>query len=295
MQFIYRDEKIVIPSTESNEIQTSKNQINEICEIITTIQTNENESKENKEYEEIIEKGFESLTNLNLVLEDFKFIQEKLLMKLKMNLRTVSKVLLLNENDPIKQNELKQDMNVEIESNIPMLTSQQILQLNDWTGLECNEIVFDSNVHDWSRYNSELNERIFGKKQLCLIIEDIKGDKFGCFIKNEINREFEFIYDNNAFVFSLESNGRLDGMKKFPIKNPANAFELYTRNGRWLFSVGRGGSGEIDDINIMKSDCQDVYPGNGCSQHSYDYNNVKNALCGFSSFAVKQFLFVSFN
>ena len=41
----------------------------------------------------------------------------------------------------------------------------------------------------------------------------------------------------------------------------------------------------------MKQDRQHVAPGNGCVQQTYQYYGYSNALCGSSSFTVKQ-LFV---
>ena len=43
------------------------------------------------------------------------------------------------------------------------------------------------------------------------------------------------------------------------------------------------------DINLMKKDCQENKPGNGCIQTSYEYNGLTNALCGEMNFEVKRF------
>ena len=37
-------------------------------------------------------------------------------------------------------------------------------QLEEWTGLKCSDIVFDSNIDNWSYYTSEFDKRIIGKK-----------------------------------------------------------------------------------------------------------------------------------
>ena len=57
-----------------------------------------------------------------------------------------------------------------------------------------------------------------------------------------------------------------------------------------MISVGSdGGHGKNDDINIMKRDCQENEPGNGCVERSYEYNGIKNALCGSDTFDLKRF------
>ena len=61
-----------------------------------------------------------------------------------------------------------------------------------------------------------------------------------------------------------------------------------------MISVGTDGCNDgKDDITIMKKDCQRTKPGNGCSQQSYEYYGIRNALCGNDSFDIKQFLIIT--
>ena len=52
-------------------------------------------------------------------------------------------------------------------------------QLEKWTELKCSDIVFDSNIDDWSQGLSEFDRRIIGNKQLTFLIEDEDGEIFG--------------------------------------------------------------------------------------------------------------------
>ena len=132
------------------------------------------------------------------------------------------------------------------------------------------------------------------KSHFFIVIEDTEENKFGCYIEGAVYNTNQYVNDSNAFVFSLQSNGRLDGMNRFLVKDYNHAMFLYSSTNHWLLSVGSdGGKGGKDDITIMKKDCQNLNPGNGCQQSSYNYNGIKNALCGSDSFDVKQFLVIT--
>ena len=145
---------------------------------------------------------------------------------------------------------------------------------------------------NWERNTSEFTRKIVGKENIILVIEDTNGNKFGHYLSQEIKRAWDFVYDEKAFVFSLKSNGRLDGMMKFPIRNKSQAFEVYDETTDWLLTIGQGGPGLNDDINLMKSDCLHSNPRCGCKQSSYDYNGIQNALCGSMNFMPKKFVVI---
>ena len=86
------------------------------------------------------------------------------------------------ETDPKKKEELQQEITLPTTLTIPYLNKEQIHQLEEWTELHCNEIIFDSTVDNWKQHTSVLNEKIFGKKQIALVIEDTNGNIFGCFV-----------------------------------------------------------------------------------------------------------------
>ena len=49
-------------------------------------------------------------------------------------------------------------------------------------------------------------ERMKGKKQFVILIETKNGEKFGCFVNNQIQKLNTYFFDNNIFVFSLNEN-----------------------------------------------------------------------------------------
>ena len=59
------------------------------------------------------------------------------------------------------------------------LNDKQKRQMEEWTGLKCGEIIFDSDQDDWEEITSEFNHKILGKRQLMFVVEDSKGEKFG--------------------------------------------------------------------------------------------------------------------
>ena len=105
------------------------------------------------------------------------------------------------------------------------LTGQQKKQIEEWCGLGCGEIIFDSGNDNWSVNRSVFDERIKGKKQLLFIIEDDHYEKFGYYLNTEVKNEYRNINDDfiptdsKSFEFNIESNGILKSMMKFPIKD----------------------------------------------------------------------------
>ena len=97
------------------------------------------------------------------------------------------------------------------------LFQNQINQLEKWTGLRCGDIIFDSNVDNWSSRTSVFYERIREKKQLVFIIEDTDGEIFGYYSHtNIIGKYYNWEIkptDNKTFEFNLQSN-------KFSLNEP---------------------------------------------------------------------------
>ena len=101
------------------------------------------------------------------------------------------------------------------------LKSFHIQKIEEWTGLKCGEIIFDSRINKWSQKESELNKLILGRKQFIVIITTEKGEIFGGYIDEEIKKELKedaIEYNDiirfrstekKSFMFSLETNGRI--------------------------------------------------------------------------------------
>ena len=91
--------------------------------------------------------------------------------------------------------------------------------------MKCSEILFDSDVDDWSEDTSVFNERIIGKKQLTFLIEDEDGEIFGYYLNTEVVEDYGWKQetDSKSFHFNLRCNfNRLESPMKFEAKNLEN-------------------------------------------------------------------------
>ncbi|BFU25260.1 trichohyalin, putative [Entamoeba histolytica] len=109
------------------------------------------------------------------------------------------------------------------------------------------------------------------KEHIIIIIEDEEENKFGGYVNEKIDKVDDFINDSKSFVFSLKSNGRMKGMKKFDIKEPQYAFKVYNQLSNYLFIFG------IDDIRVCKENNKTK---SSCKQFSFEYKGISNSLCG---------------
>ncbi|BFU22181.1 trichohyalin, putative [Entamoeba histolytica] len=148
-----------------------------------------------------------------------------------------------------------------------------IKQIEEWTEKRINNILFDSDIDDWKEDTSVFEERIMNKEHIIIIIEDEEGNKFGGYVNSKIDEVDDYINDSKSFVFSLESNGRMKGMKKFDIKQPEYAFYLFNQSDDLLFVFGYFGY----DIYVYKENNKTY---SYCVQCSFEYEGISNALCG---------------
>ena len=166
---------------------------------------------------------------------------------------------------------MKQSMkNVKFGSLMKMITREERRQLEEWSGKKCGEIVFDSDKDDWNYGTSVFYDKVINKNNLMIVIEDTDNNKFGGYVKETINKYNNYINDPNSFLFSMKSNGRINGMKKFKINYSQNAFYLCAKNSSGLFGFGGG-----HDIFVSQKDQGGSY----CKQHSFNYEGISNALC----------------
>ncbi|BFU26710.1 trichohyalin, putative [Entamoeba histolytica] len=126
-----------------------------------------------------------------------------------------------------------------------------IKQIEEWTEKRITNILFDSVIDGWNKNTSVFDKRIMNKQHIIIIIEDEEGNKFGGYVNEKIDEVDYCIYDSQSFVFSLESNGRIEGMMKFDIKEPEKAFYLYHRADNCLFGFGDF-DGYVCDICVYK-------------------------------------------
>ena len=116
----------------------------------------------------------------------------------------------------------------------------QVKQLEEWTGLQCGEVLFDSDKDNWSINSSDLNDRIIGKKQLIFLIETDDGEKFGYYLNTEIIEKYDELIptDFKSFLFNLQSNGRIKHPRKYEIIEIPCGYYLFDKSQPELLIVG---------------------------------------------------------
>ena len=154
-------------------------------------------------------------------------------------------------------------------------------QLEEWTEKKCGEILFDSNVDNWSEQTTVFHDRIIGKKDLTFLIEDENNEIFGFYFNTQIIQNdrklyslIEYDFKTRVFHFNLQSkNNRLSKPTKFDFKGICHG-EIFT-----LFEHPSGVQIEIGDIYLCNINS---YLFMYCKQNEnlFDYHEMKNVLCG---------------
>ena len=175
------------------------------------------------------------------------------------------------------------------------LSKKETVQLNQWTGKKCSNVIFDSNKDDWSS-NNTFKQRCFNKSQLVFLVEDNDGNKFGGYLSAYIDKKQTGswswganIRDPNAFVFSLRSNGRItqgNGMMKFEIKNTNYGYYGYDNSSGCLICLG--GSW---DIGLYKENMKSSSWTNQNDSY-FDYHGIENVLTGKYHFTPKRIIVI---
>ena len=170
-------------------------------------------------------------------------------------------------------------------------SQDQKKQLEEWTGLKYGNDIFDSDIDNWSKGTSVLNDRIIGKKQLIFLIEDEDGERFGYYLNTEVIERYwqkhgykPITTDNKSFHFNLQSNGRLKQPMKFESKNVTyGGYILFEKSNDYLIYLG--------DIELFKENYKNQ-SFCGQSESHFDYHGIKNALCGKIQFTSKRILVI---
>ena len=183
--------------------------------------------------------------------------------------RTISEKDYKNKIEFESKNSLK---NKQLFNEMKTNRSKDIEQLEEWTSLKCSEILFDSNVDDWSYETSILNERIIGKKQLTFIVEDEDGEIFGYYSNTRVVEDYSFpqITNYKSFQFNLQSqNNRLKQPMKFEIKDlKLGGIYLFEKSVPNLICLG--------NIYLYKENNKSF-----CHQNDlFEYHGIENALRG---------------
>ena len=76
-----------------------------------------------------------------------------------------------------------------------ILNFDEMKQIEEWTNLHVDTMLFNSEKDDWSMKTSVFDEKIKNKSNLIFLIEDFDGNKFGVFIMNKIDK---YRYEKNG-------------------------------------------------------------------------------------------------
>ena len=155
------------------------------------------------------------------------------------------------------------------------ITQKNIQQLEDWIGMNCGEILFDSDKENWEEQNSIFHNKIKGKKQIVFVVEDSKGEIFGYYLNTQVSSNYnkQIGTDSKSFLFNLQSyQNRLKQPMKFTIKDPLKGgYYLYHKSSKPLITIG--------DISLFK---QNEKYKTFCTQHNdiFNYNGIDKAING---------------
>ena len=158
MKCTNKNTTIEVPSMESDEMSQITFMMEQSCSIVNEMQSEELKPEQKKEIVQMaedkeggIEMGINSLTIIGDALGNVEVLRKMMIEVLQKKLSTVSKKLLESVKDPERREELEKEVIVSNGCDVPNLNGDQVKQLEEWTGLECGEILFDSNADNWSR------------------------------------------------------------------------------------------------------------------------------------------------
>ena len=156
---------------------------------------------------------------------------------------------------------------------------KEIKYIEEWTGLQCDSILFDSDICDWNQNSSTFDKHIWNKEKLVFLIETENDIRYGGFIYSKIDKyrtvdeegNTHGVEDSQSFLFSFKDNKSMKYEMKEHKKNEST-FLLYDEDDDRLFIFGEC------DIWVGKKG-RKAY----CKQNEeslYDYQGNENALTG---------------
>ena len=174
---------------------------------------------------------------------------------------------------------LNKDETMQMKDNVStqlndILTETEMKQLEEWTELKCSDIIFNSDLDNWSISSSVFNERILGNSKLLFLIENEDGEKFGYYLNTKVIEKYYQIVetDSKSFHFNLFSNNRLKEPMKFEVKSlKKGGYIFFDKSNPVLIRLG--------DISLSKENKKNQ---SYCLQtkENFNYHLINNALCG---------------
>ena len=194
--------------------------------------------------------------------------------------KSIDRARIKQEKQRKKEEELKemyenQRLYLEELNELYRVMDQETIQIfEEVTGLQYQEIIFDSTVHKCSTGDSQFHEILLGKEKIIIIVEDFNlKNTFGIFIDSKIENIMKMRgsevsgtgnTDPNCFIFTLDTDGRSDKVLKFKPKDKSGSeiFRLFDQEGMIMFMVGE------KDVFMFK---RDNWVRSFCDQISFDY------------------------
>ena len=126
---------------------------------------------------------------MRLNMEKFHFNPFPLTNETREFFPNLKELFIYNREDILFQND-KRIIARKIQITPYYLSGPEKCQIEKWTGSGCEEVVFDSDIHNWSINTSVFDVKIIGRRQLVFVIEDERGEKFGYYLNTEIKNEY---------------------------------------------------------------------------------------------------------
>ena len=197
----------------------------------------------------------------------------------------------MEETDEMKQQREREEQE-ERESNLDRWKNEKEeveRRICQMTGKQVKEILFDSEINKWNKYDTEFDQIMKGKKEVIVLVEDHLQNLFGGYIGNEINIQ-QNIQDQSFYVFSLRKNGEFNP-KKYERNNVGYSYWIGSYSDMILMTFGLNENIVCKDITLNKKDNSSGY----CEQHCYNYNNEQFALCDKLNFNIKRIVVYQLN
>ena len=126
-------------------------------------------------------------------VSDYCFANSKKLFKIEgiENIKEIGKGCFINcpelkeDNYQIQKENIQQYIDT-------VLTESEQKQIEEWSKLHFEDILFDSDVDEWDDKISSFNERLYGKKGIVLLVEDEKKELFGYYLSKTIKERNEY-------------------------------------------------------------------------------------------------------
>ena len=158
--------------------------------------------------------------------------------------------------------------------------SNEIQQIEKWSKMKYQSVIFDSDICQWNINNSTFDKHIWNKENVGILIETSFGVKYGGFVYSKIdkyqtedeNGKTHGVIDPKSFVFSFKDNKPMKYEKKEEKKNESSFF-LYQEDDPRLFSFGNY------DALIGKEEYK-AYCYQDADYCHYDYRGNEKALTG---------------